>query len=31
MKAVVWRGIGDIRLDEVADPKLEQPTDAVIR
>ncbi len=31
MKAVVWHGIGDIRLDEVADPKLEQPTDAVIR
>jgi threonine dehydrogenase-like Zn-dependent dehydrogenase len=31
MKAVVFHGIGDIRLDEVPDPKIEQPTDAVIR
>lgn len=31
MKAVVWHGIGDIRLDSVADPKIEQPTDALIR
>lgn len=31
MKAVVWHDIGDIRLDEVPDPKIEQPTDAVIR
>ena len=31
MKAVVWHGIGDIRLDDVPDPKIEQPTDAVIR
>ncbi len=31
MKAVVWRGIGDIRLDDVPDPKIEHPTDAVIR
>jgi len=31
MKAVVWHGIGDIRLDDVPDPKVEQPTDAVIR
>lgn len=31
MKAVVWHGIGDIRLDEVPEPKIEQPTDAVIR
>jgi threonine dehydrogenase-like Zn-dependent dehydrogenase len=31
MKAVVWHGIGDIRLDEVPDPRIEQPTDAIIR
>lgn len=31
VKAVVWHGIGDIRLDSVADPKIEQPADAVIR
>ncbi len=31
MKAVVWRGIGDIRLESVRDPEIEQPTDAVIR
>ena len=31
MKAVVWHGVGDIRLDEVPDPRIEQPTDAVIR
>ncbi|WP_312242370.1 zinc-dependent alcohol dehydrogenase [Pantoea sp.] len=30
MKALVWHGLGDIRLDEVADPQIEQPTDAVI-
>ncbi|WP_428395386.1 alcohol dehydrogenase catalytic domain-containing protein [Lichenicoccus sp.] len=31
MKAVVWHGIGDIRLDTVPAPTIEQPTDAVIR
>jgi threonine dehydrogenase-like Zn-dependent dehydrogenase len=31
MKAVVWHGSGDIRLDTVADPKIEQPGDALIR
>jgi threonine dehydrogenase-like Zn-dependent dehydrogenase len=31
MKAVVWHGVGDIRLDEVCEPKLQAPTDAVIR
>src|SRR3954466_14946119 len=31
MKAVVYRGEGDIRLEDVPDPKIEQPTDAVIR
>ena len=31
MKAVVWYGVGDIRLESVQDPEIEQPTDAVIR
>lgn len=31
MKAVVFHGIGDIRLDDVKEPKIEQSTDAVIR
>ncbi|MBV9539380.1 MAG: glutathione-dependent formaldehyde dehydrogenase [Acidisphaera sp.] len=31
MKAVVWHGIGDIRMDDVAEPRIEQPTDAVVR
>ncbi|MBL7498077.1 glutathione-dependent formaldehyde dehydrogenase [Frankia sp. CNm7] len=31
MRAVVWHGVGDIRLDTVAEPKIEQPTDAVVR
>jgi threonine dehydrogenase-like Zn-dependent dehydrogenase len=31
MKAVVFHGIGDIRLDEVEEPNIEKPTDAVVR
>lgn len=31
MKAVVFHDIGDIRLDNVPDPSIEQPTDAIIR
>ncbi|RKH19665.1 glutathione-dependent formaldehyde dehydrogenase [Corallococcus praedator] len=31
MKAVVFHGIGDIRLDDVPEPKLKEPTDAVVR
>jgi threonine dehydrogenase-like Zn-dependent dehydrogenase len=31
MKAVVWHNVGDIRLDDVPEPTVEQPTDAVIR
>lgn len=31
MKAVVFHGIGDIRLDDVAEPKIIDPTDAIIR
>jgi threonine dehydrogenase-like Zn-dependent dehydrogenase len=31
MKAVVFHGVGDIGLEEVAEPKIEQPTDAIVR
>jgi threonine dehydrogenase-like Zn-dependent dehydrogenase len=31
MKAVVFHDIGDIRLEKVRDPKLEEPTDAIVR
>jgi threonine dehydrogenase-like Zn-dependent dehydrogenase len=31
MKAVVFRGIGDIRLEEVAEPQLEAQTDTIVR
>lgn len=31
MKAVVWHGVGDIRLDEVEEPRIEHPTDAIVR
>lgn len=31
MKAVVFHGLGDIRLEDVAEPKIEQPTDAINR
>jgi threonine dehydrogenase-like Zn-dependent dehydrogenase len=31
MRAVVFHGIGDIRLEEVEEPTLEEPTDAIVR
>ncbi|MEA2491556.1 MAG: hypothetical protein QOH21_3348 [Acidobacteriota bacterium] len=31
MKAVVFHGIGDIRLDEVKEPKIKDATDAIVR
>jgi len=31
VKAVVWHGVGDIRIDDVAEPKIEKSTDAVVR
>ena len=31
MKAVVFHGVGDIRLDDVPDPTLQAPTDAIVR
>lgn len=31
MKAIVFHGVGDIRLDDVPEPKIEEPTDAIVR
>ncbi|HEY7347593.1 MAG TPA: zinc-dependent alcohol dehydrogenase [Ktedonobacterales bacterium] len=31
MKAVVFHGVGDIRLDDVPEPTLKEPTDAIVR
>ncbi|MEU7057662.1 zinc-dependent alcohol dehydrogenase [Streptomyces sp. NPDC046197] len=31
MKAVTWQGKRDVRVDDVPDPKIQEPTDAVIR
>ena len=31
MKAVVFHGIGDIRLDDVAEPRIQDPKDAIVR
>ena len=31
MKAVVFHGVGDIRLDDVEEPKIQEPTDAIVR
>jgi threonine dehydrogenase-like Zn-dependent dehydrogenase len=31
MKAVTWHGVGDIRFGEVPDPRIQEPTDAVVR
>nr|WP_181707750.1 zinc-dependent alcohol dehydrogenase [Chthonobacter rhizosphaerae] len=31
MKAVVFHGIGDIRLDDVPEPIIQEPTDAIVR
>lgn len=31
MKAVTWQGRRDVRVEDVPDPRIEKPTDAVIR
>lgn len=31
MKAVTWQGVRDMRVIEVPDPRLEEPTDAIIK
>jgi len=31
MKAVVFHGIGDVRLDDVPEPRITHPTDPIVR
>lgn len=31
MRAVTWQGMREVAVDNVADPKIEQPTDAIVR
>src|SRR3954447_5995648 len=31
MKAIVFHGLGDIRLEDVPEPRIEKPTDAIVR
>lgn len=31
MKAVVWHGQRDVRVDNVPEPTIQEPTDAVVR
>ncbi len=31
MKAVVFHGVGNIRLDDVPEQKIREPTDAIVR
>jgi threonine dehydrogenase-like Zn-dependent dehydrogenase len=31
MKAVTWQGFEDVRVEEVPDPRIEKPTDAIVR
>ena len=31
MRAAVFHGAGDIRIDNVSDPKIQDPTDAIVR
>src|SRR5205807_1976869 len=31
MRAIVFHGVGDVRLDDVREPKIKEPTDAIVR
>ncbi|MPY79905.1 MAG: alcohol dehydrogenase catalytic domain-containing protein [Actinophytocola sp.] len=31
MKALTWHGIGDVRVEDCPDPRIEEPTDAIVR
>ena len=31
MKALTWQGKRDVRVEEVPDPRIEEPTDAIVR
>lgn len=30
MRALTWQGEGNVRIDDVPDPEIEEPTDAII-
>src|SRR5689334_14294881 len=31
MRATVFRGVGDVRIEDVPDPRIDEPTDAIVR
>ncbi len=31
MKAICWHGVGDVRVDNVPDPVIADPTDVIVR
>lgn len=31
MRALTWQGIGDVRVQEVPDPRIQDPSDAIVR
>ena len=31
MKALCWHGKGDVRVDTVPDPKIQDPTDVIVK
>jgi threonine dehydrogenase-like Zn-dependent dehydrogenase len=31
MRALCWHGINDVRVDTVPDPKIQEPTDVIIK
>jgi threonine dehydrogenase-like Zn-dependent dehydrogenase len=31
MKALTWQGVGDVRVDDVPDPTIQDPTDVIVR
>ena len=31
MRALTWQGLGDVRVENVPDPVLQDPTDAIVR
>jgi len=31
MKALTWQGVSDVRIDEVPDPTIQDPTDIIVR
>jgi threonine dehydrogenase-like Zn-dependent dehydrogenase len=31
MQALTWQGVSDVRVDEVPDPQIQDPTDIIVR